>query len=352
VPDSPYALPSATLDWLLEPQDPAVRALALRDLLRRPAGDDELEAAQEAAMASKPIAAILDAMQPEGFWVKGGPGYSPKYRSSVWALLLLAQLGASAARDERIARACAYYLDHALAPAGQVSYNGAPGGSFDCLQGNMCWALLELGFDDPRLDSAFDWMARTVTGEGLAPVTDRNAAMRYYSYKCGPDFACGANNGLSCAWGATKVMLAFSGIPEGRRTQLIGRALDRGVEFLLGAGTERDPSAAPWPNGNGGEPSRNWWTFGFPVFYVTDLLQVAEALTALGQGGHPRLAGTLEVILNKRDEQGRWPLEYRYGSKTWGDFGRQGEPSKWVTLRASRVLMRAAEQGANDASAV
>ena len=46
---------------------------------------------------------------------------------------------------------------------------GAPSGTIDCLQGNLCWALLELGCDDPRLDGAFDWMARTVTGEGMAP---------------------------------------------------------------------------------------------------------------------------------------------------------------------------------------
>jgi hypothetical protein len=31
-------------------------------------------------------------MNPAGNWVK--PGYSPKYRSTVWALILLAELGA------------------------------------------------------------------------------------------------------------------------------------------------------------------------------------------------------------------------------------------------------------------
>jgi hypothetical protein len=30
----------------------------------------------------------------------------------------------------------------------------------------MLWSLMELGYDDPRMDKAYEWMARTVTGEG------------------------------------------------------------------------------------------------------------------------------------------------------------------------------------------
>jgi len=175
-----------SLNWLLEPDEPGVRYLALRDLLDRPADDAELLAAQQAAHVQGPIATILDAMAPEGHWVEPGPGYNPKYRSTVWSISLLAQLGASAALDERIDRACAYVLDHALAPGGQFSSSGPPSGTADCLQGNLCWALLELGYDDARLIGAFDWMARSVTGEGVAPVGERDAAVRYYAGKCGP----------------------------------------------------------------------------------------------------------------------------------------------------------------------
>jgi hypothetical protein len=50
------------------------------------------------------------------------------------------------------------------------------------------------------------------------------------------------------------------------------------------------------------------------------------------------LANALEIIRNKQDSQGRWPLEYDYGGKTWVDFGPKKQPNKWVTLRALRVL--------------
>jgi hypothetical protein len=326
-----------SLSWLLAPDDPGVRYLALRDLrdLRdRPADDAELLVAQQVAHVQGPIATILDAMAPEGHWVEPGPGYNPKYRSTVWSITLLAQLGSSVALDERINRACAYVLDHALTPLGQFTMSGAPSGTIDCLQGNLCWALSELGCNDARLERAFDWMARTVTGEGIAPAGERDAAMRYYAGKCGPGFACGANNKLPCAWGATKVMLAFGNWSVERRTPVIARAISEGVEFLL----DIDPASAAYPSGWTDKPSSSWWKFGFPVFYVTDILQVVEALVGLGHGGDPRLANALKLVRDKQDAQGRLALDYDYTGKTWVDFGPRRQPNKWVTLRAARVL--------------
>lgn len=332
-------LHASTLDWLLEAGEPGARYLALRDLARLPEDDPELLAAREQAHARGPIAAILQAMQPGGYWVEPGPGYYPKYTGSVWSLITLAQLGASPQVDERVARACEYLLEHALAPGGQFSASGSPSGTADCLQGNLCAALLELGFWDARLVGAFEWMARSVTGEGVAPKEDKRTPLRYYAGKCGPLFACGSNNKLPCAWGGVKVVLAFGLLPEGRRTAPIARAIQAGAEFLL----DGDPAKAGYPNGWAAKPSGNWWKFGFPVFYVTDLLQNVEALVRLGYGGDPRLKPALDAIREKQDGRGRWALEYDYAGKTWTAFGEKKAPNKWVTLRAARVLARAEE---------
>jgi hypothetical protein len=324
------------LAWLLEAGNQDVRYLALRDLLKRPATDPELRAAVKAAHSQGSIAAVLDEMHEAGYWVEPGPGYNPKYRSTVWAVILLAQLGASVKEDPRIARACDYLLEHALTSGGQFSASGAPSGTADCLQGNLAWAMLELGVDEARLEQAFDWMARSVTGEGVAPISDRQASVRYYAGKCGPTFACGANNKLPCAWGGAKVMLALGKWPKERRTPVMQRAIEQGVDFLLGV----DPAEASYPTGYTDKPSQNWWKFGFPVFYVTDLLQIVEALVALGYGDDPRLTHALRTVREKQDGNGRWALEYDYAGKTWVDFGAKKQPNKWVTLRALRVLKR------------
>jgi len=322
------------LAWLLDPGSPGVRYLALRDLAGEPPGSAELAQARRAAHRSGPIAAILAEMDPSGFWVEPGPGYNPKYKSTQWCVILLAQLGARIEDDPRIAKACAYTLDHALASGGQFGTSGAPSGTADCMQGNLCRALTELGSTDPRLETAFEWMARSVTGEGIAPQEDRNAALRYYAAKCGPNFACGANNRLPCAWGAVKVVGALASRPADRRTPLVGRALQQGVDFLFSA----DPAAAAYPAGFSAKPSQSWFKFGFPVFYVTDVLQTTEVLARLGYGNDPRLARALTFVLEKQDEQGRWKLEYDYTGKTWTEFGEKHQPSKWVTLRALRAL--------------
>jgi len=325
---------SDPLPWLLEPQDPGVRYLALRDLLDLPADNHELLAARQVAHTQGPIATILDKMHPEGYWGKPGAGYNPKYYSTDWSLITLAQLGASVTMDMRISRACEYLLKTALTKPGQFSMNGTPSSTIDCLQGNLCAALVMLGCDDPRLQLAFEWMARTVTGEGLAPAEERQAPLRYYSAKCGPLFACGYNGGLPCAWGAAKVMVAFSRWPAARRTPLMERAIRQGVDFLL----SRDPARADYPTRNASKPSVNWRKFGFPVFYITDILQVLEVLIGLGYGADPRLAHSLFLVRQKQDEQGRWALEYGYTGKTWVDFGSKKQPNKWVTLRALKVL--------------
>ena len=320
------------LKWLLEPSDIGVKYLVMRDLVETDAR--ELVAAKKRAHTEGPIARVLEKMNKEGYWEKTGAGYYPKYTGTVWSIILLAQLGASIDEDKRIATACSYLLEHTLTESGHFTINGLPSGTADCLQGNLCATLLDLEYKDSRLDKAFEWMARSVTGEGVAPMKDKSAPMRYYAGKCGPNFACGANNKLPCAWGAIKVMLAFSKLPNGKRTALINNATSTGVDFLF----SKDPAKADYPCGYSTKPSQNWWKFGFPVFYVTDLLQNVEALVGLSYGNDPRLANALTVIREKQDAQGRWLLEYDYTGKTWINFGAKKQPNKWVTLRALRVL--------------
>jgi hypothetical protein len=324
----------AVINWLLQSENPGVRYLALRDLLELPRNDPEMAAAQKAAHRKGPIAAILKEMHPDGYWSMPGPGYNPKYFSSVWSMVMLAQLGAFVECDTRIARACAYILEEDLTDSGQFTATGAPSGTADCLQGNLCAALVALGCEDPRLEQAYEWMARTVTGEGVAPTSQKEATIRYYAGKCGPNFACGSNDKKPCAWGAAKVMLAFAHWPKQKRTPQIDRAIRQGVDFFLGV----DPATAEYPCGYTSKPSGNWWKFGFPVFYVTDILQVVEALVMLGYGKEPRLVNALRIIRAKQDDQGQWALEYDYTGKTWVNFGPKKQPNKWVTLRALKAL--------------
>ncbi len=327
------------VDWLLEPDDIGVRYLALRDLVE--ADGKELAAARKQAHCEGQIGRVLANMKNEGYWVKPGAGYNPKYTGTVWSVISLAQLGASPEIDNRIEAACSYVLDHALTENGQFTANGLASLTVDCLQGNLCASLLDLGCKDNRLDKAFEWMARSVTGEGVAPMADKEAPVRYYAGKCGPSFACGYNNRFPCAWGAVKILLAFSKLAIEKRTPLIYKAIQTGLDFLFST----DPAKADYPGRHNNKPSVNWRKFGFPVFYVTDVLQIVEALAGLGHGRDPRLAQAIEMVNRKQDIRGRWLLEFDYTGKTWVEFGSRNQPNKWVTLRALRVLKSIAAEG-------
>ena len=143
-----------SLSWLLEEDAPGVRYLALRDLLDYPEDSTVLLAAKEAAHTTGPIADILAEMDEAGFWVRPGPGYTAKYRGTPWSIIALSQLGASVEMDGRIHQACSYLLDHSLTKHGQFTMKGSPSSTLDCRQGNLCYALRELGYEDPRRDLA------------------------------------------------------------------------------------------------------------------------------------------------------------------------------------------------------
>ena len=57
-------------DWLLEESDPAVRYLALRDIVD--ADGEEVKAAKQKAHREGPISEIVVNMDKEGFWIKPG----------------------------------------------------------------------------------------------------------------------------------------------------------------------------------------------------------------------------------------------------------------------------------------
>ena len=314
------------LPWLLELDEanPGVRYFALRDLLSRPANDAEVQGAQRALMRSGPVPAVLDAQYPDGYWVKPKAIYSPKYRGTAWQVLFLAQLGADG-RDKRVRRGADYAISHGQAESGGFAMNGLPSGTIHCLWGNLTRALLELGWwEDERLQNAIDALARSVTGDGYEWY--RRSGLQ------GPGFHCSGNYDLPCSWGAVRVLWALNRVPKEGHTPVVRAAVDASAKFLLA----HDVARAEYPYKD--RINSSWFKFGYPLGYVTDVLLNLEALAEAGYGGDPRLSDAVDLVLSKQDEGGRWKMEYSYHGKMWADVEEKGKPSKWVTLRAVRVL--------------
>ncbi|HSK41356.1 MAG TPA: hypothetical protein VK943_16445 [Arenibaculum sp.] len=304
------------MPWLLDGEEPAVRHRALRELLGQPVDDPQVVEARSVAMEADPIAAILAAQDPEGWWIKPGGGYSPKYTGTVWSLIFLDQLGADG-DNPRIRAACTYLLEHTQAPSGGFGWSGgtkkpAPSTVAHCLNGNLLRAFIGFGWlDDERIARSIAWQAAAITGEG--DIT------WYRTATSGPGFECAVNERLPCGWGAAKAVLALARIPEGRRTPQVAQALDSGIQFLLSV----DPATAMYPMGWGNtKPNGSWFKLGFPSGYVADVLQVMEAVGEAGRAGDPRLQPAVDWLLAQQDAQGRWRNRYTYTGKMNVDIAR------------------------------
>ena len=307
--------------WLLGEANPSVRYFTLRDLLHRPHDDHELLAARVAIMTSKPVREILEAQYPQGYWVKPSHGYSPKYRATVWQVMFLADLGA--APDDAIRRGCQMVLEHSFLPKeGLFSATKTETGTVACLNGNLLRALCSLGYGhDSKVQTVAQNLAERIVEEGFN--CRANASNRAKRETWRP-----------CAWGAIKALGAYALIPLEQRPEATRQAIALGVQLLL----SRDPAVADYPSSRG-KISPLWFSLGFPLGYHSDLLETVDVLAQLGYGGDGRLQKAIDIVLSKQDARGRWTLEHTL-DRTWTRFGNKEEPSKWVTLRAMRMLSR------------
>ncbi|MGE5071942.1 MAG: hypothetical protein ACM3MF_00815, partial [Anaerolineae bacterium] len=119
----------------------------------------------------------------------------------------------------------------------------------------------------------------------------------------------------------------------------------RGEEYLLerrlfrrrstGTLIDYDRKAGPADGFNG--PA--WTRFAFPTWWHYDVLRALEYFRRAGAEPDERLAEAIELVISKRDADGRWSLEVRYPGEMPVEIDEgQGRPSRWNTLRALRVL--------------
>jgi hypothetical protein len=348
------------IPWLLEndKSQPAIRYYTLRDLLGRDENDDEVKAAKITIMTSGPVPLIMAAQLPEGYW-----GKPPRYTGTMPALVYLAQFGADGA-DPSVRTGCEFllsrYIDTKGRSLGGLSLKHKPISGFDCRLGSIGAALIDFGWiNDQRLQTALEWLAHTINGD--LSNCDTNKHYEKLINSTSP-FACSSRNSdLPCAWGAIKAMIALNKVPPTQRTKNMQNAIKLGVDFLL----SRDPAVADYPFGRGNRPSSTWFKFYYPLGSEADVLQNLEILVSLGQARNPKLAKALDLVINKQNQQGRWLLErtfkeladtqekkvyywyhnsvrlYTTGKELADIQEKKGQPSKWVTLRALRVLKAA-----------
>jgi hypothetical protein len=304
------------IDWLLD-SDPSVRWQVLRDLTDAPA---EQVAAERARLASEGKGARLLALQAaDGRW--GGAAWNHGWDSTMHVLWLLREMGLDPASAEA-RRAVGLVRDH-------VTWQGC--GPQEC-DGNPFFA----GEVEPCINGQVA-ACGAYFGQDVRGLVDRLLGEQL------PDggWNCEAERGSTRGSFNTTICVLEALLEHeraaGSRPQVTEARL-RGQEYLLerrlfrrrstGERIERDRKSGA-----------AWTRFAFPTWWHYDVLRGLEYLRRAGVTSDERLAEGVELVESKRDADGRWPLETRHAGRMpiETDEG-EGQPSRWNTLRALRVL--------------
>jgi len=304
------------IDWLLEEDQPSVRHRALIDLLGHGENDPEVSEAHSEIPKKGWAFDILKLQKPEGHWQSNKSLYQPKYRATNWMALILSDLGLTK-ENSRIRRAADLFFKQWLAlPSAENIFNDEV-----CIVGNTARMLTRFGYeDDPRVRKLFDRLVEDQKDDG--------------GWNC---FA--SSRGTLDCWEA---LAAFAALPKSKRTRKIKNSIDKGAEFYLEKRLIDDGEKKYTP----------WFRFHYPNHYYYDVLVGLDVITRLGYDRDRRLRAALEILNEKRQNDGTWLLEEVHPDVAAGAhyslrkkvspfaLEETGLPSKWITLTALRVSKR------------
>lgn len=306
---------STVLDWLLD-SDPAIRWQVLRDLTDAPA---EEVAAERTRVAAEGWGAQLLAMQaPDGRWDAGTyrPGWVDEtkpffdaWTGTHFSLVLLRELGVDPAAPA-VGRAVDLVRERVRWDA-----NGAPyfdGETEPCVNG---LALANGAY----LGEPVDGIAERLLADALSDG----------GWNCWAEYGATVSSFHSTIC-VLEGLLAWE--RAGGSSEAVTRARRRGEQYLLARGLLRRRSTR--------EVADPRFTMAsFPSYWYYDVLRGLDYFRATGEPADARCAEAVGLVASKRDEQGRWPLENMHQGPTHLEMdGPEGFPSRWITLRALRVL--------------
>ena len=302
------------VNWLLD-SDPAIRWQVLRDLTDAPSGE---VAAERARIEREGWGARLLALEgADGLW-DGGALFPASYAgdepgqpwtTTMHTLQTLQIFGLDPA-SEAARRAIALVAEHGRwENAGQRYFDGEVE---PCINGRTIETGAYFGVDiSPVVDR--------ILGERLAD-GGWNCEVENGSVRSSFDTTINVLDGLLAFERATGGSAA---VREARRS---------GERYLLERGLFRRRSTGAIAN-----PA--YLDFAFPYYWHHDVLRALDYFRLSDAEPDDRMKEAVEIVRSKRQPDGRWLLDRTHPGRV--HFALEdgvGQPSRWNTLRALRVL--------------
>jgi len=297
-----YAPRPAHLKWLLD-SDPAIRWQVMKDLTGEARNTI---AAERSRVATEGWAAQLLARQSTaGHW-GGGPKWD---LVATWSLIVLKDLGLDPASKQ--ARKMIDRVDRRLVFKPLHNRPYLHGETEPCINGR----ILGIGsyFKEPN-----DKLADQLLGEQLED----------------GGWNCEAPKSRRSSFHTTICVL--EGLLEyeraGRESAAVTKARKRAENYLLERRMFRSLRT-------GKVIDKRWLRFSFPTFWHYDILRGLDYLRNAGIKPDRRVAEAIDVVMDRRHQNGRWPLNLLHPEHIPLQMETGvGRASRWNTLRALRVL--------------
>jgi hypothetical protein len=302
------------LDWLLD-ADPAIRWQVLRDLTDAP--PEEVAAVRARVEREGWGARLLALEDADGLWDGGalfpadytGAEQDQPWTTTMHTLQTLQIFGLDPA-SAAARRAVTLVAEHARwENAGQRYFDGEVE---PCINGRT----IETG---------------TYFGVDVAPIVDRILKERLVD----GGWNCEAENGSVRSSFDTTINV-LDGLLEFERatggSPAVREARRSGEEYLLERHLFRRRST-------GAVVDEAYLDFAFPYYWHYDVLRALDYFRGSGAQPEPRMAEAVELVRSRSQPDGRWLLDRVHpGRVHFALEGGAGEPSRWNTLRALRVL--------------
>jgi hypothetical protein len=194
--------------------------------------------------------------------------------------------------------------------------------SAECFTGILTQSLAKLGYvSDPRLNKAYQWLIPRgrLDGGFWCKRTGQPGGRR--------------EKEPSCALGTLYVLGALIENPQLKKS----RTTSKSAEFLLKCWEHRGKIKYA---GHDSQIGKGWEKLQYPftdyrILRYLDTLSQVESIR-----GDRRMIKMLDLLLKKRDKEGRFYAESVH--KVWSDFdfGQKKLPSRWITLMVYRIVKR------------
>lgn len=335
-------VPAQTIEWLTQPENPAVAVLTRRTLLNE--NGPELDDLWAKRNEYRPVAKILEAQAPDGTWAPPSKDYK-KYEGSLWQIHFLGELMADGT-DERVRRAADYAFSRQR-PSGLWSCNGTDAAAIPCLTANVGRALARLGYArDERIVAALERIVADTEEQGyLGCPSGVTLTLNGYCHMVAPKILLFLAEVPRDLWpqGAEKLRdECVTALREKEVHRSLPKESHEFQEVIWEAPASRRPDArdqfiAEHPELHYGDKP-GWLRFGFPLSYNSDTLESLHALAGVGEVRRPEYEAAIEAVAREADDQMRWRMRNSLNGKMLADVERKLMPSKWITLRALQAL--------------